>query len=203
MVLATPLPSDKDIKISMLLGQFDAALLGFGLRYLLRQYQRVQIVGYDVGDAELESSIVKYQPQIVVLDEGTVELSILTRVRAMQPATTIIVFGRFGCDLRQTTASAIDPFYLSQDAKPAKILATIRLAAEHRPHMGCKAQHACLQSSEPLTRREREVRDALRGNETYDVLAARFHITPETFRVHARRVRRKLGVQSRWDLTDL
>jgi DNA-binding NarL/FixJ family response regulator len=198
-----PGSGDNVKQISIVLGRFDP-LIGLGLMQVVRLERSLRVIEHDLSEVELERAIREQKPEVAILDEpSTVELSQLTRFRAAHPRVGIVVLAHHP---RGTRGAEIGAILLSKKAFPEDVLSAVHQAAEggHTlvPLANREARERRRKDPQALTAREEEVREALRSHEPFEALAAGLHISPETFKLHARNVRRKLGAPTRWHLAD-
>ena len=101
--------SDDDKYIAVALGRFDA-LLGRGLRQILSEDPRLQIVDTDLDNAALERIVAQQAPLVALLDEESVaKPPVLARLRASQPTIEIVVLAHRparACGMRLLAAGA-------------------------------------------------------------------------------------------------
>ncbi len=197
--------SDDNKYVAVALGRFDA-LLGQGLRQILYEDPRLQIVDTDLDNAALERIVAQQQaPLIALLDEESVaKPSVLARLRASQPTIGIVVLAHRparACGMRLLAAGAS---CLPKDASAAEIRAAVYIAAEGRrvfaPGDGCLVERSYPAKAASLTPRETDVFECLSRGESHAEVALTLQIGVETARKHAARIYRKLGVRSKREL---
>jgi DNA-binding NarL/FixJ family response regulator len=193
-----------DKYIAVALGRFNA-LLGQGLRQILSEDPRLQIIDTDLDNAALELIVGRQASLIALLDEESVANPfVLLRLRASQPTIGIVVLAHrpahaYGMRLLAAGASC-----LPKDASAADILAVVHITAEGR-RVFASADHRMVERSYPvmttsLTPRETDVLECLSRGESHAEVALTLQIGVETARKHAARVYRKLGVRSKREL---
>lgn len=193
--------------IAVALGRFDA-LLARGLRQILSDDPRLQIVDTDLGNAALERIVAPRAPLIALLDEeGVTESSVLSRLRASQPTIGIVVLAHRparACGMQLLAAGAS---CLPKDASAADILAAVYLAAEGRrlfaPGDGYRVERRFPATAISLTPRETDVFECLSRGESHGEVALTLQIGVETARKHAAHIYRKLGVRSKRELVGM
>jgi DNA-binding NarL/FixJ family response regulator len=189
--------------ITLLLGEFPD-LIAYGLRALLRDDERIDVVAADIPFDGLEASIAEIEPDVAVIDFGALRSPVqVHQLHELQPETHIvIVVDRASpqeCNqLLAFGATAI----LARDTQRRDILTAIHLASRGM-HVLPGAGGAV--SEEPygpdlLTEREAEVLELLQQNLSNAEIAQKLTVGVETVRTHARNIYRKLGVSSRRDL---
>jgi DNA-binding NarL/FixJ family response regulator len=189
--------------ITLLLGEFPD-LIAYGLRGLLRDDERLDILATDVPFDSLEAAIAETEPDVALIDFGALRSPIqIHQLHEAQPEThVVIVIDRATpqeCNqLLAFGATAI----LARDTQKRDILTAIHLASRGM-HVLPGAGGAV--AEEPygpdlLTQREADVLELLQQNASNAEIAQKLHVGVETVRTHARNVYRKLGVTSRRDL---
>ncbi len=189
--------------ITLLLGEFPD-LIAYGLRALLRDGERLEILAADIPLDSLEAAIAETEPDLVIVDFGALRSPVqVHQWHEAQPETHLVVLvdraSPAECNqLLAFGATAV----ISRDTQRRDILTAIHLASRGM-HVLPGAGGAV--SREPygpdlLTQREAEVLELLQQNISNAEIAARLHVGVETVRTHARNIYRKLGVSSRRDL---
>jgi NarL family two-component system response regulator LiaR len=189
--------------ITLLLGEFPD-LIAYGLRGLLRDDERIDVVASDIPLDGLEAAIAEIEPDVAVIDFGALRSPIqVHQLHELQPETHIVILvdraSPQECNqLLAFGATAI----LARDTQKRDILTAIHLASRGM-HVLPGAGGAV--SEEPygpdlLTEREAEVLELLQQNLSNAVIAQKLSVGVETVRTHARNIYRKLGVSSRRDL---
>jgi len=189
--------------ITLLLGEFPD-LIAYGLRGLLRDDERIEVVAADIPFDGLEAAIAEIEPDVAVIDFGALRSPIqVHQLHEQQPETHIVILvdraSPQECNqLLAFGATAI----LARDTQKRDILTAIHLASRGM-HVLPGAGGAV--SEEPygpdlLTEREAEVLDLLQQNLSNAEIAQKLTVGVETVRTHARNIYRKLGVTSRRDL---
>ncbi len=204
------LPSGDDVgPITVVLGRF-GALLGRGLAQILREDERLRIIGIDLDVAALEHAVVRQAPRVAVLDEPSVapaKSSLPERLRSANPKTGVVVLAHrpplaYGMRLLAAGASCI-----SKDAHPEDILAAVRIAAHgkrvYASNEGHVVQRSMPDSAAKLTPREVEVFEYLSRAHSQAEIANALQLGVETIRTHSAHIRRKLDVDSNRDLIGL
>ncbi len=189
--------------ITLLLGEFPD-LIAYGLRGLLRDDERLEILSSDIPFDGLEAAIAEVEPDVAIIDFGALRSPIqVHQLHEAQPETHIVILvdraSPQECNqLLAFGATAI----LARDTQRRDILTSIHLASRGM-HVLPGAGGAV--SEEPygpdlLTEREAEVLDLLQQNLSNAEIAQKLTVGIETVRTHARNIYRKLGVTSRRDL---
>jgi DNA-binding NarL/FixJ family response regulator len=189
--------------ITLVIGEFPD-LIAYGLRGLLRDDERLEVLSTDVPFDSLEASIAETEPDVAVIDFGALRTPIqVHQLHEAQPETHIVIVVDRAtpqeCNqLLAFGATAI----LARDTQKRDILTAIHLASRGM-HVLPGAGGAV--DREPygpdlLTEREAEVLDLLQQNLSNAAIAQKLSVGIETVRTHARNIYRKLGVTSRRDL---
>jgi DNA-binding NarL/FixJ family response regulator len=187
--------------ITVAVGQFDD-LLARGVRGLIEDDARLELVASDVTAAQLTMVLRARHPDVAILDAG--ELRSPAEVRSLtasHPRTHLLLladrpssvecaqllaFGAAACLAKATQA---------RDVLNAIHLASRGLQLTPREALGTSGEGSGL-----LTVREADVLAGLQRRRSNAQIAAELHISIETVRTHARHIYRKLGVASRREL---
>lgn len=194
------MPSANDAKrITIALGQF-GALVGRGLVEILREDERLRLIGRDLDGAALEYILAEQKPEIAILDEtSATEPSLLTRLLVTQPEIGLIVMAHHPSRGYAAQLLAAGATCLSKDASATDIHATVHLAAEGHHMLKLSAEphgkHRTRGDTARLTPRQAEILRYIRLDQSYPTIAHTLGISVETVRTHARQVRRKLGAR--------
>jgi DNA-binding NarL/FixJ family response regulator len=189
--------------ITLLLGEFPD-LIAYGLRGLLAEDDRVQVMATDVPIDSLEAAIAETEPDLVLIDFGALRSPIqVHQINERQPETRIVVLVEraTSAECNQLLAFGATAV-LARDTQKRDILTAIHLASRGM-HVLPGAGGAV--AEEPygpdlLTPREADVLELLQQGAPNAEIAAKLHVGVETVRTHARNIYRKLGVTSRRDL---
>jgi DNA-binding NarL/FixJ family response regulator len=189
--------------ITLLLGEFPD-LIAYGLRALLSEDDRIQILAKDVPIDSLEPAVAETEPDLVLLDFGALRTPIqVHQLHEAQPETHIVVLidRATSAECNQLLAFGATAV-LSRDTQRRDVLTAIHLASRGM-HVLPGAGGAV--SEEPygpdlLTPREADVLELLQQGAANAEIAAKLHVGVETVRTHARNIYRKLGVANRRDL---
>ena len=193
-------------RITVVLGRFDA-LLGHGLKQMLREDPSVRIVGADLDRAALKLAVTAQAPRVAILDEATVGESILERLRAAQPMIGIVVLARLptvACGMRLFAGGAS---CVAKEASAENILAAVHIAADGRrvfvADEGHLVERGHAATAASLTSREVEVLEFLSRGQSHAEIAHALQLGVETVRTHAAHIRGKLGVRNKRELIGL
>jgi DNA-binding NarL/FixJ family response regulator len=187
--------------ITIAVGRFED-LLARGLRGLIEDDPRLELLAADVAPAQLTTVLRTQRPHVAILDAGSLRTP--AEVRALSsahPATRLLLlasqpssvecaqllaFGATACLAKATQ---------SRDVLNAVHLASRGMQLTPRVPFGGGAPGSGL-----LTARESDVLSQLHQRRSNAQIAADLHIGIETVRTHARHIYRKLGVRSRREL---
>ena len=189
--------------VTLLLGEFPD-LIAYGLRALLAEDDRLQVMAADVPIDSLEAAIAETEPDLALIDFGALRSPIqVHQLNERQPETHLVVLvdRATAAECNQLLAFGATAV-LARDTHRSDILTAIHLASRGM-HVLPGAGGAV--SEEPygpdlLTNREADVLELLQQGASNAEIAAKLHVGVETVRTHARNLYRKLGVTSRRDL---
>jgi len=189
--------------ITLILGEFPD-LIGYGLRALLREDERLELLVTEVPLSGLEATIAETEPDVAVVDFGALRSPI--QVHALhdrQPEThLVVVFDRATpAECNQLLAFGATAV-LGRDTQKRDILTAIHLASRGM-HVLPRAGGAVAEAPygpDLLTQREAEVLELLQQGASNAEIAVELHVGVETVRTHARNIFRKLGVANRREL---
>ena len=191
---------DEQGSITIALGEF-ADLIARGLRGLIEDDLRLELVAADVTAAQLTMVLRARRPRVAILDTNRLRSPAEVRsLTASHPGTHLLLladrptsvecaqmlaFGAAACLAKSTQ---------SRDVLNAIHLASRGLQLTPRERDGRGAGAGL------LTTREADVLVGLQQRRSNAQIAAELHISIETVRTHARHIYRKLGVSSRREL---
>ncbi len=189
--------------ITLLLGEFPD-LIAYGLRALLRDDERCEVLALDVPWDGLETAIAETEPDVVMVDFGALRSPIqVHQLHEAQPETHIVIMvdrvsPQECSQLLAFGATAI----LTRETQKRDLLTAVHLASRGMhvlPGSGGAIQEERY-GPDLLTEREADVLDLLQQNLSNAEIAQKLTVGVETVRTHARNIYRKLGVTSRRDL---
>ena len=189
--------------ITLVISEFPD-LIAHGLRALLRDDDRCEILAVDVPFSSLEPAIAETEPDVAIVDFGALRSPVqIHQLHEAQPETHIVVVVDRAtpqeCNqLLAFGATAV----LARETQKRDILTAIHLASRGM-HVLPGAGGAV--AEEPygpdlLTEREADVLELLQAGHSNAEIAHALTVGVETVRTHARNIYRKLGVTSRRDL---
>jgi DNA-binding NarL/FixJ family response regulator len=195
-------------RVRVVLGQF-GTVVGLGLREVLSRDPGLDVLGEDLGHADLEAAVAQLAPRVAVLGEASaVGRSIFKRLCVIQPDVGIVVLAHgptraYGARLLGSGVAVC----LSIEASAPEIVGAIRLAAEGKQALASAAdasiQAARYTGMASLTPREREVLRLLSLGEPNAEIAQKLQISTETARTHVRHILGKFGVGRRQELVGI
>jgi DNA-binding NarL/FixJ family response regulator len=174
-----------------------------GLQSLIEDDPNLSLVADRVPHAELARALAAHQPDVAILNFGS--LSSAAELRGLHracPDTRLVVLAN-----RPTTAECRQLIAFGATACLAK--STQARDVLHAIHLASRGLHvlppAAVEVHEPagpdlLTSREADVLELLQGGRSNAEIAQALHVSVETVRTHARRIYRKLGVRTRREL---
>ncbi len=185
----------------------DHRVVRTGLEQLVGTFDDVEVVGAGANGEEAVDICAAARPNVALID---LEMPILDgieatrRIRAVSPATNVIVFTSFSD--RDRILGALDAGavgYLLKDAEPEEIHRAIRAAMRGEAPLAPKAAAALLaarsaaSSSHDLTEREREVLRLVASGLANKQIARRLGISEKTVKGHLTHVFQAIGVTDR------
>jgi DNA-binding NarL/FixJ family response regulator len=186
-------------------------LVAVALRQLISEEPYLELVADEVPMNRLESSISEHQPDVVVLNFGSLARPAqVYQLHQAHPETRIVVMAN-----RPTAAECNQMISFGATACLAKeiegrdVINAIHLASRGMHVLPRSAAETAnsnglgFQGSEMLTPREADVLELLQDGATNAQIAQTLTIGVETVRTHARNIYRKLGISSRRELARL
>src|SRR5215218_2732397 len=182
-------------------------LVAVGLRVLISEDPNLQLVAAEVATEEIEAAIEQHQPDVALLNFGT--LSTPAQVFQLHqdfPETRIVVLANrpTAAECNQMLSFGATACF-SKETEARDIISAIHLASRgmhvlpRSAAAGGGVERLGSEGSE-LTAREGEVLELLQDGRTNSEIAEELSIGIETVRTHARSIYRKLGVPSRREL---
>jgi DNA-binding NarL/FixJ family response regulator len=192
--------SNETSQITVALGRFDD-LLARGLRGLVEDDGRLELVASDVPPAQLTAVLRARGPRVAILDAASLlspaEVRSLT---ARHPQTHLLVLADAPSGLECSQLLAFGAAACLAKATQARdVLNAIHLASRGL-QLVPRSGYGAPAGSGLLTPREADVLARLHQRSSNAQIAADLHISIETVRTHARHIYRKLGVCSRREL---
>lgn len=181
-------------------------LIDAGLRSLIAADPNLEIVASDIEDDRLDAVIAQVCPRVALLNLAA--LSAATEVRRLHsahPETRLVVLTGHPTagECNQLLALGATAC-LGKEVQARDVLNAIHLASRGLhvlPYGDLASSNGA--AHDVLTPREGDVLDQLALGRSNGEIAAALSVSVETVRTHARSVFRKLGVQSRRELTSL
>lgn len=186
---------------TVVIGHFEDLVLR-GLRGLIEDDARLQLVAHDVAYERLPVLLAAREPDVAILNFGSLTSPFEVRELSSQhPGTHLVLLANHPstaecAQLLAFGASAC----MSKGTQTRDILHAIHLASRGMQLIPREPSGTQAIASELLTLRESEVLGHLQLRRSNAQIAADLHISVETVRTHARNIYRKLGVASRRDL---
>jgi len=195
------LPDTPDTSpITVALGRFDD-LLARGLRALIEDDARLELIAADVPAAQLATVLRAQRPRVAIVDASSLRSPAEVRDIVMRhPRTHLLVLAHRPSSLECSQLLAFGAAAcLSKATQTRDVLNAIHLASRGM-QLTPRAGYGALEGSGLLTPREADVLARLHQRRSNAQIAADLHISIETVRTHARHIYRKLGVSSRREL---
>jgi DNA-binding NarL/FixJ family response regulator len=186
---------------TVVIGHFEDLVLR-GLRGLIDDDARLQLVSHDVPYDRLPVLLAAREPDVAIINFGSLTSPFEVRELSSQhPRTHLVLLANHPstaecAQLLAFGASAC----MSKGTQARDILHAIHLASRGMQLIPREPSGAHAVASELLTMRESEVLGHLQRRRSNAQIAVDLHISVETVRTHARNIYRKLGVTSRQDL---
>ncbi len=185
--------------IRLVLGEFED-IISRGLCAVIDEDTRLQLVASEVGNKRLPSALADSAPDVAILDFGS--LSDPTELRDLHnafPTTRLLLLAdeRSTGDCRQLLAFGASAC-LPKSAEARELVKAIcsNSRGDHVPAPSAPEPAA----GEPLTPREVEVLQLLRGGRSNAEIAATLHVGFQTVRTDTSSIYSKLGVSCRREL---
>ena len=174
-----------------------------GLRALIDEDENLQLVADGVPHERLTSALTKHQPQVAILNFGSLaSASELRDLHREFPEARLVVLANrpTPSECRQMLAFGATAC-LAKSTEARDVLHAIHLASRGLhvlPPAGMDAPQ--MAGPDLLTAREADVLELLQSGRSNAEIAQALHVSIETVRTHARRIYRKLGVRTRREL---
>jgi DNA-binding NarL/FixJ family response regulator len=186
--------------ISVALGSFDD-LIARGLRGLIEDDPRLELVAEDVSQAQLTMVLRGRRPRVLILDSSQLRSPADVRqMTARHPDTHLMLLADRPSSVECAQLLAFGASAcLAKATQTRDVLNAIHLASrglQLTPREG----RGIAPGSALLTAREADVLAGLQQRRSNAQIAADLHVSIETVRTHARHIYRKLGVSSRREL---
>ncbi|MGI8715787.1 MAG: LuxR C-terminal-related transcriptional regulator [Solirubrobacteraceae bacterium] len=188
--------------ITLAVAQFED-IVNRGLRSLIDEDPNLRLVATDVLHERLSSTLSQHQPDVVILNFGS--LSSPGELRELAegfPDTRLLVLANnpSAAECRQVIGFGATAC-LAKSTEARDVLHAIYLASRGLHVLPPAGKTAYAPSGPaPLTPREADVLELLQGGNSNAEIAAALHLGVETVRTHARHIYRKLGVSTRREL---
>lgn len=192
----------------------DYMMMRTGLRYTLRSFDDLELVGEASSGAQALKLCAEVKPEVVLMDmvmPGMDGAETTQLIRKSQPRIQIIALTSFQeQDLIERALQAGAIGYLLKNATAEELAQAIRAANEGRFTLAQEATEALIQSSRQksqlgfdLTDREREVLGLLAKGLTNAQIAERLTLSMSTVKFHIRNILSKLAASNRAEAVNL
>lgn len=194
----------------------DHTLVRAGLRRLVDSFDDVEVVGEASSADEAVARARQTLPDVVLLDvtmPGRSGFEALAELRAMQPETAVVIMSMHDDSLhvREALQRGASGFVV-KEAAPAELEVAIRAAAAGRTFLspqvfasqmpGHGARRG-LADVDKLSRRQREILEALGAGRTTKQIAADLGLSVKTVETHRARMMEALGCRNAVELLRL
>jgi DNA-binding NarL/FixJ family response regulator len=183
-------------------------LVAIGFRELVTEDPNLQLVRDGVPLDRIESAIEEHEPDVVLVNFGTLDTPAqVYQLHQAFPETRIVVLANrpSAAECNQMLSFGATAC-LSKETEARDIINAIHLASRgmhvlpRSATMAGGADTLNLEGSDVLTPREADVLELLQEGATNAQVAHALSIGVETVRTHARNIYRKLGISSRREL---
>jgi two-component system, NarL family, response regulator NreC len=191
----------------------DHALLREGLRAILREHPRLEVVGEAAHGREAVEGALRLRPDVVVMDIEMPEMSGLEATRRIvEAARRVKVLVLTLYDDEEVIASCLDAGaagYVVKDGPAAQLVYAIEAVHAGKKYLSPGALTKVVEHGRTgptrtlydlLTGREREVLKLLADGLTTKEIASRLQVSVKTVDTHKTSLMRKLDVHDRTDL---
>ena len=181
--------------IAVVLGQF-SDLISAGLRAVLAEEDRIEVLATDVPLDSLEATIAEIEPDMAIFDLAALRSPIqVNQLHETQPETRLVILTDRAtaaeCNqLLAFGATAVIP----KDTPKRDLLTSLSLAARGMHVMPGTGSMQPDPGPDLLTPREAEVLELIQKGRSNAQIAHELQLGLETVRTHARNIYRKLGV---------
>ena len=191
----------------------DHALLREGVRALLREHAKLEVVGEAAQGREAVETALRLRPDVVLIDIEMPEMSGLEATRRIAKAVTgvkVLVLTLY--DDEEVIASCLDAGaagYVLKDGPAAQLVYAIEAVHHGKRYLSPGALTKVVEYGRKrptrtpydlLTGREREVLKQLADGSTTKGIAARLQVSVKTVDTHKTSLMRKLDIHDRTDL---
>ena len=191
----------------------DHTLVRAGLRRLVDSFDGVEVVGEASSADEAVQRAKQMLPDVVLLDvsmPGKSGFDALAELRESQPDTAVVIMSMHDDSLhvREAMQRGASGFVV-KDAAPAELEVAIRAAAAGRTFLSPQVFASQLQQPgmrkslgdiDRLSRRQREILDALGAGRTTKQIAADLGLSVKTVETHRSRMMETLGCRNSVEL---
>lgn len=187
--------------VSVVLSRFED-IVALGLQTLIEEDPSLELCAAGVAPEGLTKSLAKHQPQVAILNYGSLtsptQLGDLSRT---YPETRLVVLANrpSPSECRQMLAFGATAC-LAKSTEVRDVLHAIHLASRGLTVLPPATLGPAHVGPEVLTPREADVLEQLQSGRSNAEIAQALHVGVETVRTHVRRVYRKLGVSTRREL---
>ena len=192
----------------------DHPVVRMGIRFALRAFDDIEVVGEAGSGQEAIDLGVHVQPDVALMDlvmPGMNGVETTSALREACPRTRVLALTSFPeGHLVQEALHAGAIGYLLKDVSVDELVRAVRLADQDQPSLAPAAGQALVQTAtqaprlgHDLTEREREVLALLVAGLSNQQVAERLVISPATVKFHISSIRSKLRATSRTEVVIL
>lgn len=192
----------------------DHAVMRTGLRYTLKSFDDLELVGEAGSGASAIEKCARLQPDVILMDmvmPGMDGAETTLRIRQCCPEIQIIALTSFQeKDMVERALQAGAIGYLLKNVAAKDLAQAIRAAHAGRPTLSEEATEALIQSTRQktelghdLTNREREVLALMSKGLTNTQIAEQLTISQSTVKFHVKGILSKLGAANRAEAVNL
>lgn len=192
----------------------DHSMMRTGLRYTLRSFDDIELVGEAGSGAEAIRLCTEVEPEVVLMDMVMPEMDgaeTTRRICQSNPQIQVIALTSFQeKDLVEQALQAGAIGYLLKNVAADELADAIRAAHEGRPTLAQEATEVLIQSTRQkpaiggdLTDREREILRLMAKGLTNPQIADQLTLSMSTVKFHIRNILSKLGATNRVEAVNL
>ncbi|HMX09744.1 MAG TPA: response regulator transcription factor [Burkholderiaceae bacterium] len=186
----------------------DHALVRDGVRALLAQHPRAEVVG-EAADADAaRREIARLQPDLVLMDIGLREghgIALAAELMATRPALAVLMLSMYdNPEYLHQALQAGARGYVLKDGPSSEILAAIDAVAAGGSYIASRLARPTPRGDESarplLSERESEILAALARGLSSKQIAAEYDLSVRTVETHRQNIRRKLKIAGQAEL---
>ena len=188
--------------VAVVVARFEP-VVALGLNIVLSEEHQFRVLESGLGDAALLRAIVRWAPQIAILDERA-ERVVRRRLRSSKSLTGIVVFAHEPTPAYGMMLLAVGATCVARNVPTAEILAALRLVADGGRTFvsgnGDRVERCCPTDLPALTQRQFEVLERLSEGKPHKRIAHELGIGVRTVHTYTSQICHKWGVRSKREL---